>query len=303
MKKLIGHIALFCFPILLIVVLFPISRRQLYHELKDDCFNHGIWIHDRIYENEQPIDLAFIGSSHTINCIDDKLIDSLTGFHSANLGYCRLGINLNEVLIEDLLEKKKPKIVFIEVRENEDRYSHPVYPNLARSNQVLFPYLLFNRDILSDIKQHLFYKLQLTQDLTFGKYAPSKVLTTNFGVANSTDTASVSFLNEVKTKRHQEIQLQNGFAKWFYMKYPKHYLSNVEQLLSNKEVKVVFLYLPSFGSGQTQPSLINTYKKHGDVWIAPESILSNPNHWFDENHLNHQGAQKYSKWLAEKLQR
>jgi len=76
------NIFIFLFPVILLVLIFPIDKRTRYTSLKDDCFNHGIWIHDRLFKNETPTDIIFLGTSHTVNAIDDKLIeDSLKGLN------------------------------------------------------------------------------------------------------------------------------------------------------------------------------------------------------------------------------
>ena len=112
MKRLYKHIILFFLPVLLLIIIVPVNKRQKYLGLENDCFNHAIWIYDRLYKNSKPVDIAFLGSSHTINGINDKLIEEeLKRYNmtAANFGYCRLGRNLSYVLLKEIIKTKKPR--------------------------------------------------------------------------------------------------------------------------------------------------------------------------------------------------
>src|SRR6476661_964112 len=99
MKKFILHILLFLLPIVagwVMVVSQSIDKKRAYHYLTEDGEGRGAWMYRRIYESKEPIDIAFLGSSHTINGINDTLInqllrDSGSTKTTCNLGYCRLG--------------------------------------------------------------------------------------------------------------------------------------------------------------------------------------------------------------------
>ena len=131
MKQIILKIALF-FSLLIIPFLAlyvaPYSEEFAWHYIENDCYNHGAWIFDRINHNTAPIDIAFIGSSHTIHSFQDKKIEEMLGsnFHVTSLGYCRYGRNLEYALLRMLLEHKTPKFIVLEVHEDEERRSKDV---------------------------------------------------------------------------------------------------------------------------------------------------------------------------------
>ena len=78
MKQILLKIALFFSLIMIpIVALFltPYSKEFAYHYIENDCYNHGAWIFDRITKNKTPIDIAFIGSSHTIHAFQEKKME------------------------------------------------------------------------------------------------------------------------------------------------------------------------------------------------------------------------------------
>ncbi|MFH1320995.1 MAG: hypothetical protein ABII90_10130 [Bacteroidota bacterium] len=309
MKKFYQKIALFSMGlalIFLIVALIPIDKRLRYQNLENDCFNQGIWIHDRIFLNPRPIDIAFIGSSHTINGINDELIESnIQGqnLKVANLGYCRLGRNFSYSLVKDILKSKKPKWIIIEVREDEDRYSHPIFPYIADEKDVFLPYLLFNRDFINDYYHAFLYKLQLLQDAACkkDKYVPERK--NNYGFASSQDTASSELLNEYKLKRSKPKPKLSQFQKNFYMVYPRRYLKKINTLVKEQHGFILFLYFPSYGSNLDKPLEYDTYKEYGEVLIPPKEIFNDQNNWYNENHLNKTGANALTNWLSEQINR
>ena len=64
MKRLLRNIILFCVPLLVVLIILPVDKRSKYQGLEDDCFNHGIWIYDRVFNNKMhdvlPIAMAML---------------------------------------------------------------------------------------------------------------------------------------------------------------------------------------------------------------------------------------------------
>lgn len=303
MKKLLRHIALYLLPVFIFLVLLPVDKQLKYKGLKDDCFNHGAWIYNRIYENDKSIDIAFLGSSHTINAIDDKLIeDSLKPLTVANFGYCRLGRNLSYILLKEIHSKKKIKHMIVEIREEENRYSHPIFPYLANSRDVILANPFFNKDYLKDIWTHLMYKIELAQEKIYqsNKYTLQKY--NHFGHNTFNDTVSFELLEKIKKKRSKPKKQLSDFEYNFHATFARIYLQRIINYCNENKIKITFLYLPGFGREQMKPCELSTYQEYGDVLFPPAEILRNPNHWHDENHLNNAGATKLSQWVAKQLQ-
>lgn len=301
MKKFIKNIGIILAPVLLLIFLLPVHRRDRYAGMKDDCFNHGIWMYDRLHENKKAVDIAFLGSSHTINGINDELIeDSLKKYNLnvANLGYCRLGRNLTYTLVKEIITTKKPKVIIIEVLEDEDRYSHPVFPNIGYFSDLAFPTLLFNRDIVSDWKEAFLYKLQLNQNNLFGQQQP-KINTDNpFGFASSTTFADTKSLENARKSNLLKNNTLSNSARNFYMCYPRSYLNKIQTLCQQENIALYFLYLPAFGNCEKTPAEAATYQKIGKLILPPCRILNNKTYWADELHLNKIGGSELSKWIA-----
>jgi hypothetical protein len=304
MRKLFIHIILFLLPILIVLLLYPVNKRLRYISLKDDCFNHGIWLHDRIFENPLPVDIAFLGSSHTINAIDDHQVETILEekkLRVLNLGYCRLGRNMDYALLKELLLSKKPKLVVLEITETENRYSHPIFPYIATQKDVLLPALFFNRDVVKDAYTAMAFKTELIQEQLFQNNPSPAIDLHAYGFAGHADTASKELLTKFFKERHLPEKKQSSLEHAFYMAFPKAYLKKTVQLCKENKIRICFLYLPAFGTSRSIPSEMELYKTYGTVLIPPSTIFDNTSNWFDENHLNKNGTAILSQWLGEQL--
>jgi hypothetical protein len=305
MKKLYRNILLFLVPLLALLLLIPVNQRLKYTGLKHDCFNHGIWIYDRIFNNNKSVDVAFFGSSHTINDVDDHLIEKHLAkkLTVANFGYCRLGRNLSYVLLKELLKKKHPRYVFLEVREDEDYFSHPIFPYVASDRDVLFPYLLFDAHYFSDIWTHFSYKTELLQDALFSNENGVPVRDNAFGHSAFRDTVSPGVLAKVYREQNSTKEKPSKLIRDFHLAFARGYLKAIGRLCEQEKIKLIFLYLPSYGSGLKRPKERATYAKYGDVWLPPKKIFNKAANWHDSGHLNREGARELSLWLAKRMNR
>lgn len=307
MKKVLQKIVLF-FGLLVVaaVILFalPYSTEFARHFIKDDCYNHGAWIFDRLTKNTTPIDIAFIGSSHTIHSFQEKKMEAVleNKFHLANLGYCRFGRNLEYLFVKELLANKNPKLVVLEVHEDEAKNSHDIFPYLAGTKDLLVSPTFVNRDYFSDVfmgasaRQEQFKANYIFQE----KYPEPDLNPYGYGESDRVATADEFAKNKkgwskwVKRRSSSEIeQIQ--------LKYPYSYLIKTINLLQSKKVPFVFVYLPESGSNFQKPLRFDFYKQFGEVLILPDSILNNPANWMDDMHFNNNGANLVSEWMAEQL--
>ena len=304
MKRVFFKILLFLLPLVFLIYLIPFERRQRFIQLKEDCSWHGIWFFDRVHHNDNPVDIAFFGSSHTINGIMDEFIEkqlNILSVHVVNFGYCRYGVNIYSVLLKEILRSKKPKIIFLEVREDENRYSHPVFPYIADANDIFLATPFFNRDMVRDYFNSFLYRLQLLKVQYFKKDSIVPIRTGDFGFMGSKDTASKAFLEKVKLEHMKPKARLSPVERYFYMTYPRIYLKKLSELCIENNIRLSFIYLPEYGSQEKDPLEMMTYRNYGEVLIPPREIFEDPDNWGDENHLNRAGAGKLSKWVARKI--
>jgi len=305
MRRFVKKLLLFFVPVILLLICLPIDPSLKYIGLKDDCAGHASWFYQRIFQNPKPVDIAFIGSSHTISGIDDQLLDEAfrtKDLHVANLAYCRFRRNMSYVLLKEILERKSPKYVILEVREDEDRYSHPIFPYMANTADVLTPELFFNKDVLSDIGMHLSFKIEMTKEYLFKGLSTPQSHKGNYGFGTTNDTASIEIMERTRLEKMTKLPETETIQRSFYLKYPRSYLKRIRRLCIRNDVELLFLYIPSFGSALDYPNETGTYTQYGKVWIPPPKIFKDPNNWCDPEHLNPSGAKALSEWLIKRIE-
>lgn len=304
MRRLLLHILLFIIPLVLVVYFLPVDRRQLFIQLKEDCSYHGIWFYDRVHQNETPANIIFLGSSHTVNGIMDDAIQrkiNLPSVHVVNFGYCRYGTNIYYVLLKEILRAKRPGILFLEVREDESRYSHPVFPYIADARDIFLATPFFNRDMVRDYYNSFLFRLKVLKVQYFKRDSAVEARTGEFGYMGSADTASKSYLAKIRSDNAKPRTQLPSLERNFYMTYPRIYLKRLSELCIENKIRLCFLYIPQYGSACKEPREMAAYAGYGDVLIPPGEIFEDQDNWFDENHLNRAGATKLSEWVADRL--
>lgn len=307
MRQVLLKISLF-FGLLMIpfVVLFntPFSKEFAYHFIKDDCYNHGAWIFERITRNPAPIDIAFIGSSHTIHAFQEKKIQEIlgSGYRATNLGYCRYGRNLEYTLLKLLLEHKSPRIIVVEVHEDEEKNSHDIFPYLAENKDLLLTPTLINRDYFSDLFHGTSARLECFKAKFVFKTKNQEITTDLYGYATSDRNVTKEELKENEKAWERRLnRIDNKLIKEMQLKYPLAYLKKMISLIKEKNIHLIFVYLPESGSKLAIPKHATIYQNAGPLFIPPQSIFADATNWMDTSHLNDKGSELLSKWMAEQL--
>jgi hypothetical protein len=307
MKPILLKIALF-FSLILIPVLTlflaPYSEEFAYHFIKDDCYNHGAWIYDRIVKNPTPVNIAFIGSSHTIHAFQDKKIEEILGsdYRIANLGYCRYGRNLEYLLLRMLLENKTPGFVVLEVHEDEEKNSHDIFPYLANSRDLILTPTSINRDYFTDLFHGASARLEYFKSrYIFRKnYPETDFKLYGYGEADRiVPGIELKENREAWTKRLDRKQIQS--IEDIQLKYPFAYLNKMVEMLKEKNISFLFIYLPESGSKLKSPKYARHYQNLAPLLIPPDSIFEDPTNWMDASHLNDKGSELLSVWMAEQI--
>jgi hypothetical protein len=307
MKQIILKLVLFFSLLMIPIVTFfmlPYSEEFAYHYIEHDCYNHGAWIYDRINHNPAPIDVAFIGSSHTIHAIQEKKIEGLLGqnLHIANLGYCRYGRNIEYAILKMLLKHKSPKLIVIEVHEDEEKNSHDIFPYLADTKDLLLPPTAIDRDYVSDLFQGgsarmEYFKAKYIFRKTYP--APSSEL---YGYAATDRMASEPELDENRKSWQIRLSQTNPeIIEKVQSKFPLSYLGKMIKIIQQKDIQLLFIYLPESGSSLNKPKYASFYEHNASLLIPLQSIFKDRSNWMDASHLNDKGSEILSTWLAEQL--
>lgn len=304
MKQILLKLGLFFSLLIIPIITFfmlPYSDEFAYHYIENDCYNHGSWIYDRINHNPAPIDVAFIGSSHTIHAIQDKKIEELLSqnLHITNLGYCRYGRNIEYLIMKMLLEHKSPKLIVIEVHEDEEKNSHDIFPYLAETKDLLLPPTALDRDYFSD----LFHGGSARIEYFKAKYIFRKTYTEPtselYGYAATDRTASKTELDESKKLWQNRLNRTNPeIIEKIQAKFPLAYLNEMMNILQKKNIPFMFIYLPESGSSLQEPKFASQYQELAPLIIPPQNIFNEDSNWMDASHLNDKGSKILSTWLV-----
>ncbi len=312
MKKLVSNITLFILPVfagIVILFLIPVDKNFSYHFVKGECDNKASWIYNRIFQQKENIDIAFTGASQTSCAIMDENIENeltkLTGnpVNVANLGYCRRGRDIQYVMLKDLFQQKKLKILVIEVAEDEPKKSHPVFPYLAESNDLWGSFVFFNQRYFLNIWKGVVVRFEYLKYRLFQEESLIRNQNSNgFGYLPSVQIAEPEILKQNEIDWLNRLsKTKSDFVRNIELNYSKHYVEKIVKLARQNNCKVLFLYLPESGSKISTPLLTDYYKNLGELIVLPDSIVTNPLNWKDATHFNDSGALKVSEFIVSEI--
>lgn len=312
MKKFLKYIVLFFLPLILGIVflfLIPVDKNFSYHFVKGECDNKASWIYQRIFANKENIDIAFTGASQTSCAIMDEYLEKeltkVTGhdIKVANLGYCRRGRDIQYIMLKDLFQQKKPKILVIEVAEDEPKKSHPVFPYLAESHDLWGSFVFLNQRYLRNIWKGVAVRFEYLKHVLFRDESQIKNQNTErFGYLPSSQIAEPEIIKQNETDWTNRLsQSKPEFVRNMELNYSKHYIEKIVKLARQNNCEVVFLYLPESGSKLKNPILTDYYKTLGDLILLPDSIIKDRTNWKDATHFNDSGAVKVSEFIVSEI--
>jgi hypothetical protein len=302
MKAFLKRIAFFLVPLLGFIVLLlhlPYDREQAYRAMFSGCGEQGRWIYNRIFFNPKKIDVAFIGSSHTMGAVHDSLLneifkqsgDSIT---VANLGFCRTGRDLHYLFIRDLLQHKKVKLLVLEITEKEDYTSHPDFPYLATNGDLLAP-KAYNWQYPNILLTTMACRLDLLKLDLFksGKIKDTRALDdySYYGHDHLADTGWLTWNKKMAIEQYAKD------SNKVHSQFSITWVNAITNLAKSYHVPVAFLYIPSYGTPVKKPANDASIA----IWSIPDSILEKQAYWYDEQHLNKYAAKAFAPTLAEDI--
>lgn len=284
----------------------PFDKRFGYVFVKDNCSGQSVLLHDRLFYNDKPIDIAFFGTSHMKDAVNDyRLEEELNnrgvGVHVMNMGYCRMGRNMPYHLLKEMLKTKKPRCIVLEIAEKENRDGHMDFAYMADAEDVLAPVLIFNDNIFQDFFKALVVRFEAFKQKLLKQYKEPAKRTEDYGHGTDWTIANANEMQQHKDSKMKNYKRTTGFARWFYNKYSFNYIDKTIALAEKHDVQVLFLYLPEYAS-LDMPEEIEFYKQHSSVLIPPDSIYQNTVNWKDVRHMNTTGADALTPWLADELE-
>ena len=286
--------------VLVLLALVPIPIAERLGALHEDGLRL-VEVIERIVSDPRPIDVAFIGTSHTMNAIDDRGIEETlegTGprVRVANLGVQWMGRDLHLYLIKELIAKKSPNLIVLEINEHEPPYGHPLMPYVASTGDMFccefwtdwnFPKMLL-----------LFLKEQLrgTSSMAwpFGSIHRIPPVVWQYGWVPEDRIWQPEFPHhgslgdELENLAGSKVR---KFANTLVSSFGDHTVEQIASLVRSNHTKIMFLYLPEYiYAAHPDTDNIRFYSDLGPVLLPPQDVVANRLNWHDFAHLNRAGS-------------
>jgi hypothetical protein len=313
MEKFLSRFFLFAVPLLacaIFLFLFPVDRKYAYDFIsKGGCQGRPPWIYQRVFEDTTRIDVAFIGTSHTLNSVNDALIEK-TIFDSTgkniscrNLAFCGFGRDFDYVVIKDLLKHKKVKAIVLEIREGEAQLGHTSFPFVASASDLFCAPKYFNRSYLPAIYKAFFFRVQYVRELFTHEDIKHKteISTSVFGFNGIDATIDGNELDNLVVKSQTKEQQKIAVIEQELNTYPLFYVNEIAALSKANHTALIFLYLPSYVSTIAQKEIVSKYSGIGTIILPEPEMLRDKTNWADAEHLNRRGSEIVSKRIASTL--
>lgn len=285
-------------------------------------------LHD-FYEQKEPVDTLFLGSSHCYRAYDPALYEELTGERAYNLGSSSQNLDTSYYLLREAVKYQPVKKVYLDIHfgflmtDPRDRdlvqaniILDYMRPSLNKLDFILHmsppehytnSFFPFRRDwkLLGDFS-YLRENLEKKSQPSYREYAP---------VVNENEYyAGKGYVWSDAELRAEEITWWDKFDKLDVsrdMSFGQTYLDKITELCREKEIELIFVTAPSLEQylevvGPYEP-VHDAVQEFADAYgvpyldfnmgISKELGLADRD-FIDVDHLNGQGAQKVTGYLA-----
>jgi len=290
----------------LVLALLPIPERARYDTLHQDAARLK-YVYERIVDSRTPIDIAFVGTSHIMNGVDDqdieqRLRDRRIDLRVANLGVIMPGRDLQLLMVRKLVDKKAPRLIVLEVDEHEPPYSHALAPYVEELTDIFC--CKFFLDTRFPASFLLFLKRQAVNvPLLFrAQQAASPEAIDDFGWLPIEHTWSAG--NSLIPASASPSGLQQRLKEWAYRKtawYGIDVVKRIKNLAQENAIDIAFLYLPEYAYTKRSSVDLQYYQALGPMIFPPQSVVANSLNYADGVHLNAGGARALAPFLADQI--
>jgi hypothetical protein len=311
-----------CITFLMMTLVLQNDTYLRYKSLTVGVYSKAKWIYERTIFDKTPIDVAFVGTSHTLNAIDSHLIEesfnlsSSSDLHFVNFAMPYFGRDMHRLVSQLLIEHKSPKVLIVEIRESEARALHPASHYLADEKDLFTAPLILNFRYLGNLirlplrETSLFFQTYFPT--LFGittKFEPKKYAGPHLNYALSfpdgrsrSHTYTPAELTNARINWEQShsyvLAKNNDLIDYLYFNANWTNLRSLVNYAKTKGTKVYFAYIPNYGAPE-KPINATIYESLAPIlYINNKDIFKSTNHWGDLDHLNDKGALAYSRELT-----
>lgn len=321
-RSFLGAVFVMTAAVIVGVCLLPHSRYVRFSDLHESAVAKAVWIYERTHFDPAPLDVVFVGSSHTVFGIDSAAIEqsirATNGreVHVANFAMQHLGRDLQYALAKAAIAARPVKLLVIEVQEAESRAQHPAFASLADAPDIVTAPMLINTNYLDNLVHLPPRQIRLfLHGLTPGAFGdrdafdPSRYAGTHWNdtikeqalTAAPPRTGAPSAV-ELDVERQHLDRMEAGKMslpgplKPLETRTSLIYLREMVDIARHAGTTVRFLYLPTFAAPPTPPAA-DFYRTLAPIW-CPSDIYAHQGWWYDVAHLNTQGAAALSAWIG-----
>lgn len=309
--------------LLLAIWLLPQDRSLRFHQAHELAVVKAGWIYDRTHFDPTPIDVVFVGTSHTVFGVDSAEIErayeamSHRPIHVVNFGLQHLGRDMQYLLGREAILNKDVKLLVIEITPEEPRTLHPATFLLADATDLVRAPMLVNVNYFSNLARLPERQISLAAEMLAAKLTGSANearLTGHRGphwddtYAEAGSSEDPAVKPEPRTRSHSEAELEAQRQHWLRLNGSRRrvpeplqslmtrpnrlYVRELVELAEERHIPVRFLFLPSY---KQVPNATEARRldRLGPTWKAPD-VLKRTELWLDVNHLNYAGL----RWRA-----
>lgn len=317
--------------VLAALTLLPHSAYIRFQQLSTESIHYlrVKWIYERIHFDATPIDVAFIGTSHTQSGIDSRTVEQNMAcegqsVHVVNMAVPHLGRDIEFLVVRELLEHRRVKTLVLEVQSLESRAPHPGFQRLATVKDIATAPIFINTGLFENWARLPMRQLVLAAKTWMPQYFGMRTIfdQKDYEGSHFDDTLMLHGTTVERTAVHsrehfegdlkkiqEDIRNKNalthkveriaGVNSNLLYRYNDYYLNKIIGLAKQHGVELIFLYLPYLDAPHA-PERTAWMAGKGPM-LVPSGVIHEAALWQNADHLNHDGAQILSRWTADQL--
>ncbi|QIE43993.1 hypothetical protein G5B39_18505 (plasmid) [Rhodobacteraceae bacterium SC52] len=327
--RFLGVVAATFAACMVLSVALPHDPYIRYQSFKGTIFDRLSWVYDRLYHDDTPIDVLFIGSSRTARGANAAAIEAELAeigrpeLRVANISEPASGMDIRLTKLRDALRAHPEiRLVVLGMVEALPRDGHQAFGDLATAGQVLTAPWVINRTLPENLAALPFRQIELALASrlpdAFGyraafdpdAYPGPTPDHRDFNDANwreieaaklSSAPRHAAELAAESVMRRREITppvLPDALA-WAEFGVSRSYLQDMAGLLEDEGVEMAFVFLP-FYDGYDEPLDADYLRSVAPIWSAA-FMRETPMNYFDAAHASQHGIELLAPWFARRI--
>ncbi len=257
-------------------------------------------------------DIIILGSSRASHHYISDSIEQYTGLKTFNGGRDNMGIHYTKAIIAELLKRHRPKYIILDIIPYayiNDNQHNKKYFDVQTS--VLLPFANQHKGLYADISaisQEEVWKSKLIKSYAYNSLAGSIFQNTYTHMGHAQIKGYEPLSGKIDTANyHQQLftftPVEKGLDTNSFT-----LLKQSLQLCNEHGVKAVICFSPFYYQYQPEKILVDEFMKIASSYncsvlnfSADSTFVKNPDLFYDELHLNNEGAGIFSKKIAEEI--